>query len=128
MATSRLPTHISDFTAVDGDHRDDFLISVENAGNRTSLFVPLLKDDEIVGLISLARKQVQPFSAGRGLFSTHSPFDGQFTLEDARYVAGKFGIITWRQLGPTKRRHGIDCWTRRGHMHSKSWKSMPKSA
>src|SRR5712675_1765424 len=62
LAASRLPTHIPDFTAVEGDHRDDFLITVVNAGIRTGLFVPLLKDDEIVGLISLARKQVQPFT------------------------------------------------------------------
>jgi signal transduction histidine kinase len=62
LAASRLPTHIPDFTAVDGDHRDDFLITVVNAGIRTGLFVPLLKDNEIVGIISLARKQVQPFT------------------------------------------------------------------
>jgi signal transduction histidine kinase/PAS domain-containing protein len=62
LAASRLPTHIPDFTAVEGDYRDDFLITVVNAGIRTGLFVPLLKDNEIVGLISLARKQVQPFT------------------------------------------------------------------
>src|SRR5712675_1965657 len=62
LAASRLPTHIPDFTAVEGGHRDDFLITVVNAGIRTGLFVPLLKDNEIVGIISLARKQVQPFT------------------------------------------------------------------
>src|ERR1700692_947571 len=62
LAASRLPTHIPDFTAVEDDHRDDFLITVVNAGIRTDLFVPLLKDNEIVGIISLARKQVQPFT------------------------------------------------------------------
>ena len=62
LAASRLPTHIPDFTAVEGDHRDDFWITVVNAGIRTALFVPLLKDNEIVGIISLARKQVQPFT------------------------------------------------------------------
>jgi signal transduction histidine kinase len=56
IATRRLPTHIPDFTAVEGDLRDDFW------GFRTSLFVPLLKDNEIVGMISLGRKQVQPFT------------------------------------------------------------------
>ena len=62
LATSRLPTHIPDLTALEGDHRDDFWITVVNAGFRTSLFVPLLKDDEIVGIITLGRKQVQPFT------------------------------------------------------------------
>ena len=62
IATSRLPTHIPDFTAVEGDHRDNFWITVVNAGIRTGLSVPLLKDNEIVGIITLGRKQVQPFT------------------------------------------------------------------
>src|SRR6201993_561090 len=46
IATSRLPTHIPDFASVEGDLRDDTWKAVVNAGFRTSLFVPLLKDDE----------------------------------------------------------------------------------
>jgi GAF domain-containing protein len=33
-----------------------------NAGYRATLIVPLLKDNEIVGTITLGRKQVQPFT------------------------------------------------------------------
>ena len=33
-----------------------------NAGFRTSLFVPLLQEDEIVGIVTLGRKQVRPFT------------------------------------------------------------------
>src|SRR5437588_1236376 len=62
IATSRLPTHIPDLTAVEGDLRDDFRITVVNAGFRTALIVPLLKDNEIIGIMTLARKQVQPFT------------------------------------------------------------------
>src|SRR5271156_1404111 len=62
IATSRLPTHIPDFAAVEGDLRDDMWKAVVNAGFRTSLFVPLLKDNEIVGIIPLGRKQVRPFT------------------------------------------------------------------
>ena len=62
LATSRLPTHIPDLTALEGDHRDDIWIAVVNAGFRSSLFVPLLKDDEVVGIIALGRKQMQPFT------------------------------------------------------------------
>ena len=61
-ATSRLLKHVPDLTALEGDQRDDFLMSVVNAGFRTGLVLPLLKDNEIVGIISLARKQVQPFT------------------------------------------------------------------
>jgi C4-dicarboxylate-specific signal transduction histidine kinase len=62
LATSRLPTHIPDFTALEGDHRDDYWIAAVNAGFRTGLMVPLLKDNEIVGIITLGRKQMQPFT------------------------------------------------------------------
>jgi C4-dicarboxylate-specific signal transduction histidine kinase len=62
LAASRLPIHIPDLTAVEGDHRDEFWITVVNAGFRTILAVPLLKDNEIVGMINLGRKQVRPFT------------------------------------------------------------------
>jgi signal transduction histidine kinase len=63
VATSRLPTHIPDLTALEGDrHPNDFSTGPVNAGFRTGLFVPLLKDDEIVGIIALGRKQLQPFT------------------------------------------------------------------
>jgi signal transduction histidine kinase len=62
LATSRLPIHIPDLTAVEGDLRDDFWITVVNAGLRTALGVPLLKDNEVVGMISLGRKQAKPFT------------------------------------------------------------------
>ena len=62
LAASRLPAHIPDLTALEGDHRDDYWITAVNAGLRTGVFVPLLKDNEIVGIIALSRKQVQPFT------------------------------------------------------------------
>jgi signal transduction histidine kinase len=63
IATSRLPTHIPDLTALEGDFRDDLWMTALNAGFLgTGLVVPLLKDNEIVGIITLGRKQVQPFT------------------------------------------------------------------
>jgi signal transduction histidine kinase len=62
IATSRLPTHIPDLTALEGDHRDDYWTAAVNAGLRTGLLVPLLKDNEIIGTITLGRKQLQPFT------------------------------------------------------------------
>jgi signal transduction histidine kinase len=62
LATSGLPTHIPDFTALEGDHRDNYWIAAVNAGFRTGLAVPLLKDNEIVAIIALGRRQVQPFT------------------------------------------------------------------
>src|SRR3984957_7138608 len=62
IATSRLVTHIPDLTALEGDHGDDYWITLVNAGFRSTLVVPLPKDDDIVGIITLGRKQVQPFT------------------------------------------------------------------
>jgi signal transduction histidine kinase len=62
LAASRLPTQIPDLAALEGDDRDDLWITVVDAGFRTGLVVPLLKDHEIVGVICLGRKQVQPFT------------------------------------------------------------------
>ena len=62
VATSRLPAHIPDLAALEFDHRDGSWITAVNAGYRATLIVPLLKDNEIVGTITLGRKQVQPFT------------------------------------------------------------------
>ena len=62
LATRRLPTHIPDLTVIEDELRDDLWIKVVNAGLRTGLVVPLLKDNEMIGYIALARKQVQPFT------------------------------------------------------------------
>ena len=62
IAATRSPTHIPDLAALEGDDREDDLFTVVDAGFRTGLLVPLLKDNEIVGLITLGRKRVQPFT------------------------------------------------------------------
>jgi PAS domain S-box-containing protein len=62
LATSRLPAHIPDLTALEDDHRDDPWVTAAKDRYRTALFVPLLKDNEIVGIISLGRTRVQPFT------------------------------------------------------------------
>src|SRR5712672_430540 len=53
LATSRLPAHIPDLAALEGDHRDDLWVTAAKARHRTALFLPLLNDNEIIGVISL---------------------------------------------------------------------------
>jgi transcriptional regulator with GAF, ATPase, and Fis domain len=49
IAASRSPTHIPNLAALEGDDREDDWFMVVDAGFRTGLVVPLLKDNEIVG-------------------------------------------------------------------------------
>ena len=84
LAASRLPTHIPDFTALEGYHRDDFLITVVNAGFRTGLVLPLLKDNEIVGVISLGRTRVQPFTDKQISLFTDFAAQATIALESTR--------------------------------------------
>jgi C4-dicarboxylate-specific signal transduction histidine kinase len=78
IATSRLPAHIPDLAALEIDHRDDSCITAVNAGYRATLIVPLLKDDEIVGTITLGRKRVQQFTEKQ--FSLFRDFAAQATI------------------------------------------------
>jgi GAF domain-containing protein len=79
IATSRLPTHIPDVATLEGDHRNDHWIkAVVNAGFRAGLIVPLLKDNEVVGIIALGRKQVLPFTDKQ--ISLFSDFAAQATI------------------------------------------------
>ncbi|MGY4427759.1 signal transduction histidine kinase [Bradyrhizobium sp. F1.13.1] len=85
FTTSRLPTHIPDFTALlEGDHPDDHWITAVNVGVRTGLTVPLLKDNEIVGIISLVRKQVQPFTDQQISLFTDFAAQATIVLESTR--------------------------------------------
>jgi signal transduction histidine kinase len=84
LAASRLPTHIPDLKALEGDLRDDLWIKAVNAGYRTGLFVPLLKDNEIIGLITLGRKQVQPFTDKEIFLFTDFAAQATIALESTR--------------------------------------------
>jgi C4-dicarboxylate-specific signal transduction histidine kinase len=84
IATNRLPTHIPDLTALEGDRRDDFWTTMVNAGLRTVLVVPLLKVNEIVGTIGLARKQAQPFTDNQISLFTDFAAQATIALESTR--------------------------------------------
>src|ERR1700716_2145312 len=84
LATSRLPAHIPDLTALEGDHRDDLWVTAAKARYRTALFVPLLKDNEIVGVISLGRTRVQPFTDKQISLFTDFAAQASIALESTR--------------------------------------------
>jgi signal transduction histidine kinase len=71
-------------TALENDHRDDFLIAVVEAGFRSSLVVPLLKDDAVFGVIALGRKQMQPFADKQISLFTDFAAQADIALETTR--------------------------------------------
>ncbi len=83
-ATSRLPAHILDLAALEGDHRDHSRIAAVNAGYRATLIVPLLKDHEIIGTITLGRTQVQPFTDQQICLFTVFAAQATIALESTR--------------------------------------------
>jgi signal transduction histidine kinase len=78
LAARRLPTHVPDLTALEDDYRDDSWSTALNIGFRTGLFVPLLTDNGIVGIITLGRKQLQPFTDNQ--ISLFRDFAAQATI------------------------------------------------
>jgi GAF domain-containing protein len=84
LATSRLPAHIRDLTALEGDHRDDLWVTAAKARHRTALFLPLLKDNEIVGVISLGRTRVHPFTDKQICLFTDFAAQATIALESTR--------------------------------------------
>ena len=65
LAKERLPIHDADLAAHQSylDRDPGVVILVETLGARTSLLVPMLKEDELIGALALLRTEVQPFMA-----------------------------------------------------------------
>jgi adenylate cyclase len=64
MVVARSVVHIHDLTAEQGYARRDprIVTAVELGGVRTFLAVPMLKDGELIGALTLYRQEVQPFT------------------------------------------------------------------
>jgi C4-dicarboxylate-specific signal transduction histidine kinase len=64
LAKTRAPIHDADLAADQSYLDRDFgvVVVVESLGARTSLLVPMLKEDELIGAITVLRTEVQPFT------------------------------------------------------------------
>jgi GAF domain-containing protein len=64
IVSTRRPVHITDAMAqqhyIDGDPY--VVTAVKLSGSRTLIFVPMLKDDELIGTIAIYRREVRPFT------------------------------------------------------------------
>ncbi|MEJ2374801.1 MAG: GAF domain-containing protein [Pseudolabrys sp.] len=63
MRTTKKPAHVHDARESDGYRmgNPNSVAAVDLGGARTVLYVPILKEDEIIGAINLYRQEVRPF-------------------------------------------------------------------
>jgi two-component system NtrC family sensor kinase len=64
MVKTKQPVHIFDLSAEQAyaEHRPDTVAAVELGGVRTVVWVPMLKEDELIGFLSIYRQVVRPFT------------------------------------------------------------------
>jgi GAF domain-containing protein len=87
MTTGRT-THISDLAATRSyvERHPRAVEAVEIAGIRTSLCVPMVKDDELIGIIGVFRQQVRPFNAKQIELVTDFAAQAVIAIEGARLL------------------------------------------
>ena len=85
MQTQRT-AHIADVTVDAGylDREPLFVAAVELGGFRTILNVPMLKDDELIGVFAIYRQEVRPFSDKQVGLVTHFATQAVIAIENAR--------------------------------------------
>jgi GAF domain-containing protein len=65
MVATKMPVHIADLTADAAyiEERDPIIVAaVEVGGIRTVLYMPMLKENELIGAFILSRQEVRPFT------------------------------------------------------------------
>ena len=64
VIASKAPIQLADLAAEQGyvDRQPAYVAAVEIGGLRTSLFIPMLKENELIGLVAVARQEVRPFT------------------------------------------------------------------
>ena len=89
VASSRQPVHIVDVTAAPSYKSGDPYVvkSVRLSGCRTLVIVPMLKDDELVGAITIYRKRVRPFSDRQIGLVTNFAAQAVIAIENTRLLS-----------------------------------------
>jgi two-component system, NtrC family, sensor kinase len=90
MLSSKVVVHVSDAAKQPGysEERDPLSVAaVELGGARTVLYVPMLKEDELVGAFTLSRQEVRPFTEEQINLVKNFAAQAVVAIENARLLS-----------------------------------------